>query len=123
MQFDASIALTWILFLALFPMSFFWFRRAYRIFAKKDYTEVALKHGESPKNPKKWAPFAGAINFIAGLTAVWTIIGVVVLGYPYSKWSAMAGCTIWMKIFADWILKSQAHPMVFGRKKKEATAN
>ena len=30
MKFDVSVALTWILFLALFPMAFFWFRRAWR---------------------------------------------------------------------------------------------
>lgn len=121
---DPSIILTWVLFLALFPMVFFWGRRAYRIFFKKDYSEVALKRGESPKNPKKWAPFSGAINLIAALVALWTILGVVVLGYPYEKWSAMAGSTIWCKIFADWILRNQAHPFVFGRKKKaEATAS
>ena len=34
-----------ILFLALFPMAFFWLRRAHRIFIKKNYSEVALKKG------------------------------------------------------------------------------
>jgi len=120
---DPSIILTWVLFLALFPMVFFWSRNAWKIFFNKDYSHVALKKGQSPINPKKWAPFAGAINFIAALVALWTIIGIVVLGYPYSQWSAMAGVTIWCKIFADWILRSQAHPFVFGKKKKEAMAN
>ena len=120
---NPSLILTWVLFLALFPLAFFWLRRAYRIFFNKDYSEVALKRGESPKNPAKWAPFSGGINLLAGLTAIWTIIGVVILGYEYSKWSAMAGCTIWAKIFADWILRNQAHPFVFGKKKKATVAN
>ena len=59
MVFDISIAITWLLFLALFPMAFFWLRRAYRIFIKKDYSEVALKRGEAPADPKKWAPATG----------------------------------------------------------------
>ena len=123
MKIDAGLIITWVLFLALFPMVFFWLRRAYRIFFNKDYSEVALKRGEAPKNPAKWAPFTGAINLVAGLTALWTIVGIVVLGYEYDKWSAMAGCTIWGKIFADWILRNQAHPFQFGKKKKIAVAN
>ncbi len=120
MVFDVQVAMTWVLFLALFPMAFIWLRRAYRIFIKKDYSEVALKKGVPPKNPKKWAPFTGAINLLAGIVCVWTIMGVLVLGYPYQVWSAMAGSTIWIKIFADFILKQQAHPMKFGRKKDKA---
>jgi hypothetical protein len=53
MVFDISVAITWILFLALFPMAFFWLRRAWRIAIKKDFSEVALKHGVSPANPDK----------------------------------------------------------------------
>ncbi|MCD8553569.1 hypothetical protein [Seleniivibrio sp.] len=122
MVLDVSVVLTWILFLALFPVCFFWTRRAYRIFIKKDYSEVALKRGELPKNPKKWAPFTGFINLAGGLAAAWAIVGVLFLGYPYETWSALAGSTIWSKIFADFILRQQAHPFVFGRKKKEAAA-
>jgi hypothetical protein len=50
MVFDVSVAMTWILFLALFPMAFFWFRRAWRIVVKRDFSEVAIKRGESPPN-------------------------------------------------------------------------
>jgi hypothetical protein len=121
MVLDASLVLTWILFLALFPMSFYWLRRAWKIFYKKDYSEVALKRGESPANPKKWAPFAGIANLAAGLASVYAIIAVLFLNYPYESWSSIAGVTIWMKIFGDWILRQQAHPMVFGRKKKTVT--
>jgi ABC-type phosphate transport system permease subunit len=117
-----SLALTWVLFLALFPLTFFWLRRAWRIFIKNDYSEVALKRGEQPANPKKWAPFTGTVNLVAGLFTLWTAFGVIALGYPYDKWSAMAGITIWGKIFADFILRQQAHPMVFGKKKKPAAA-
>lgn len=66
MVFDISVALTWILFLALFPIAFFWLRRAWRILVRGDYSEVAIKRGEPPANPKKFAPYAAAINLIAG---------------------------------------------------------
>jgi len=36
MVFDVSVAMTWILFLALFPITFYWLRRAWRIVVRKD---------------------------------------------------------------------------------------
>lgn len=121
MVFDISIALTWILFLALFPMAFFWLRRAYRIFIKHDHSEVALKRGETPENPEKWAPYTGAVNLIAGGIALITILGVLSALLPYRTWSAMAGMTLWGKVFADFIISRQANPykFKFGKKKKE----
>jgi ABC-type phosphate transport system permease subunit len=126
MVFDINIAMTWILFLALFPMVFIWLRRAWRIFIKKDYSEVALKKGESPPNPKKWAPVTGMVNLLAGTITLWIIIGIplwiatgINLG-PFHKlenWSALAGSTIWIKIFADFIVSRQAH-FALGRKNK-----
>ena len=118
MVFDISIALTWILFLAIFPMAFFWLRRAYRIFIKHDYSEVALKRGEPPPHPEKWAFATGLINLAAGTAAVVAIVGVVLAIFPYKTWSAIAGITLWMKVFADYIISRQAHPFVIGRKKK-----
>ena len=124
MVFDISIVITWLLFLALFPMAFFWLRRAYRIFIKKDYSEVALKRGEAPADPEKWAPATGIINLAAGGTALVTIIGVLLALMPYKTWSAMAGVTLWFKVFADYIISRQAHPFVLGRKKdKEKKAS
>ena len=72
MVFDISIVITWFLFLALFPMAFFWLRRAWRIFIKRDYSEVALKRGEAPPNPEKWAPVTGTVNLLAGGTSIET---------------------------------------------------
>lgn len=117
MVFDVNVAMTWILFLAVFPMAFIWLRRAFKIFVKKNYSEVALKRGNPPANPKKWALLVGMVNLIAGGVCVWTIITVLFGLAPYSEWSAMAGITIWGKIFADWIIRIQAHPLQFGKKK------
>ena len=124
MVFDISIVVSLILFLALFPMAFFWLRRAWRIFIKHDYSEVALKRGEAPPNPAKWAPATGIVNLAAGGTALVTIIGVLLtfvglpnVFSPYRTWSSIAGVTLWMKIFADFIVSRQAHPFELGRKK------
>jgi len=123
MYYYTSLALTWLLFIALFPVSFFWGRNAYKIFIKKDYSFVALKKGKPPVNQKKWAFFAGLINIVGSLVAAYTIFGILVFGFSYDKWTAMAGCTIWGKIFAEWILRQQAHPIQFGRKKNTVTAS
>lgn len=115
MVFDTSVALTWILFLALFPITFFWLRRAYRIMFRRDFSEVALKRGEPPANPQKYAPWAMAINLIAGAITLSTIIFIVLGEWSYETWSAVAGSTIWMKFIFDFILSRQAHAN-FGKK-------
>src|SRR5512146_287643 len=95
-----SLAITWILFLALFPMAYIWLRRAWRIVVKRDFSEVALKRGQSPQDPQKYAPYAAAINLLAGVVVVFVIVGVLTGSFDYATWSAMAGVTIWLKIIA-----------------------
>ncbi len=80
---DISQALTWILFLALFPMAFYWLRRAYRIVFRRDYSEVALKRGMPPANPQKFAPYSAATNLIAGSVATGVILLVVLADIAY----------------------------------------
>lgn len=119
MVFDVNVALTWILFLALFPIAFFWFRRVWRIVVKRDWSDVALKRGIPPVNPSKFAPYAAAINLIAGSIILFVIVGVLSGAMEYETWTAIAGSTIWMKFILDFILSRQAHPIVIGRKKPE----
>jgi ABC-type phosphate transport system permease subunit len=111
MVFNVHVALTWILFLALFPMAFFWLRRAWRIAINKDFSEVAIKHGESPANPEKYAPYEAVINLVAGSVAVAVIAGVLAGELAYDDWMAIAGSTIWCKFFLSFALSRQAHPM------------
>lgn len=109
MVFDISVAVTWILFLALFPMAFFWLRRAWRILVKRDFSEVALKHGVSPPNAVQFAPYEMAVNLIAGTVASAVIVLVGLGQLDYETWSAIAGSTIWCKFFASFGLSRHAH--------------
>lgn len=118
MVFDVNVALTWVLFLALFPIAFYWLRRAWRIIVRRDFSEVALKNGEPPANPAKFAPIAAAINVIGGIVVGAVIVGVLGGYFAYDTWSAMAGVTIWSKLMADFVLRRHAHPFAFGRKPK-----
>jgi len=118
MVFDVNVAMTWILFLALFPAAFFWFRRAWRVAVKRDFSEVALKRGVSPEFPQKYAPYTAAINLLAGVIVTILIIGVLTARFDYQTWSSTAGMTIWLKLIADFILSRHAHPMVLGKKKQ-----
>ncbi len=114
---NASIALNWILFLALFPIAFFWFRRAWRILFRRDFSEVALKGGMPPANPARYAPYTLAINLIGGVVIVFTIFGIVTGSMDFDTWTATAGVTIWMKFFLDFALGRHAHPIVPKRRK------
>jgi hypothetical protein len=116
MVFDVSVAITWLLFLALFPIAFFWLRRVWRIAIRRDFSEVALKRGEPPPQPARYAPYAAAINLLGGGVVVFVIVGVLSGGMDYATWSSTAGITIWLKIIADFILSRQAHPMLLKRK-------
>jgi hypothetical protein len=109
MVFDFSVALTWILFLALFPIAFFWLRRAWRIIVQRDFSEVALKRGQSPPNPAKFAPYEAAVNLVAGVVTMVVIVSVLLGQLDYSTWSAIAGSTIWCKFFMDFALSRHAH--------------
>jgi len=119
MVFDISVAMTWILFLALFPITFFWLRRVWRVAVRKDYSEVALKRGESPANPAKYAPYATAINLTGSAALIYAVFGVVSGSLEYQTWSAVAGSTIWLKLILDFALSRHAHFTV--HKKKPAT--
>jgi len=116
MVFDPSVALTWILFLALFPMAFFWLRRAWRILVKRDFSDVALKGGQSPADPEKFAPYEMVVNLVAGVVVL-TVIAAVLLGQlEYGTWTAIAGSTIWCKFFASFALSRHAHSNWSSRK-------
>jgi uncharacterized membrane protein len=109
MVFDVSVAMTWLLYLALLPMAFFWLRRAWRIFRNRDFSEVALKHGEPPIEAERWAPYTLVTNALAGVIAVFVVLSVPLLALPYQTWTAIAGTTIWCKFFLDFALSRHAH--------------
>ena len=108
MVFDFSVALTWILVLAPFPISFFWLRRAWRIVVPRDFSEVALKCGQSPPNPEKFATYEMAVNLITGTLIVVVIVAVLLGQLDYATGSAIAGSTIWCKFFLDFSLSRHA---------------
>ena len=109
MVFDVSVALTWILFIALFPIAFFWFRRAWRIAFRRDFSEVALKGGEPPPHPERVAPYVLLVNLLAGCVSVVVIFGVLLGQLDYNTWTAMAGSTIWCKFLLDFAISRFAH--------------
>jgi hypothetical protein len=122
----------WVFLLALFPVAFFWLRRAWRILVRKDFSEVALKKGVPPANADKYAPYEMAINLIGGVVMAGVLVSV--LGIPLlsvfaglsegadayvlgrDDWIAVAGSTLWVKLFASFALSRQAHGL--GPKKK-----
>ncbi|MDZ7919373.1 hypothetical protein [Rhodoferax sp.] len=109
MTFDVSVAMTWVLFLALFPIAYFWLRRAWRILVRRDFSDVAVRKGESPLNPEKFAPYEMAINLVCGVVIAVTIFFIVMGLVRYEVWSAIAGSTLWIKFFLSFALARFAH--------------
>jgi len=71
--------LNFIMFYGLIPVSFLFLRKAYKIGLKKDYSMVALKRGESPPDPKKFAPYQTVVNLIAGLVLAGLFVYIFVI--------------------------------------------
>jgi hypothetical protein len=101
--------LTWLMFVGFFPLSFFWLKRAWVIGKRKDYSYVALKRGIPPKDPQKYAGLFVATNLISGLVIFALIVLIVLMGLSYQIWTAVAGTTIWIKLFAEFIISRHAH--------------
>lgn len=118
MDWGVSVALLdWVFLLALFPVSFFWLRRAWRILVRRDFSEVALKKGVGPSDPARYAPYEMAINLVCGVVMVGVLVAV--LGFQALEredWIATAGVTLWMKIFASFALSRHAHGINVTRK-------
>lgn len=126
--------LDWFFLLALFPIAFFWLRRAWRIFFKRDFSEVALKKGLPPPDPERYAPYEGIINLLGGLVMAAVLLSVLfipllsvfgLLGegaehlvLSREDWIAVAGSTLWLKIFASFALSRHAHGLVAPSKKR-----
>ena len=114
-----DLIITWVLFLALFPVTFVWYRQAWRIAVKRDFSSVALKEGEAPPNPAKFAPFTLASNLIAATVTLSVILGVVSATLPKDEWTAIAGVTIWCKLIFNFALSRHAHLGVKSARKLE----
>jgi hypothetical protein len=110
MNLPSVFIFNWIFLLALFPVAFFWLRRAWRILVKRDYAEVALKKGVAPADAQRYAPYELVINLVGG--AVLVVVLVAVLGFQAldsEDWIAIAGVTLWIKLLASFALSRQAH--------------
>lgn len=118
MNLPSVFIFNWLFLIALFPVAYFWLRRAYRILVKRDFSEVALKKGVAPPNAEHYAPYEMVINLVGG--AIMVVLLVAVLGFQAlasDDWIAVAGVTLWMKLLASFALSRQAHGLGPGRKK------
>jgi hypothetical protein len=124
----------WFFLLALFPIAFFWARRAYRILIRRDFSEVALKKGMPPADPERYAHYEFVINFLPAIV----LIGVLISSFLPLLWVFVdvnlnidgwildrdtrlqyAGVTIWLKVFASFALSRHAHGGIAALGKKK----
>jgi hypothetical protein len=103
--------LNWIFLLALVPVAFFWLRRAWRILVKRDFSEVALKRGLPPPDAETLRPLRDGHQPGGGYRDGHGVL-VAVLGFQAlarEDWIAVAGSTLWIKLFASFALSRHAH--------------
>ena len=82
-------------------------------------TVKAGSAGTGSTSTEGWIP---KLVWIAIGVPFWIFTGILIGPFQgYDSWSAVAGLTIWGKIIADFIIRLQAHPFTFGKKKKAAT--
>jgi len=110
------VVLNWILLLGLVVLAVVWLREAWRIAIQRDFSRVALRRGEPPPDPARVAPYAAVVNLLGGTVAAATVLWVLIEQPPYEAWNAMGGVTIWLKVFANFILARHAH---VGRARRE----
>jgi hypothetical protein len=104
--------------LVLIPVAYFWLRRAWRIFVRRDFSEIALKKGQPPADPARYAPYEGLLNLFGGAVLVYVLVAV--LGFQAlarDDWMAIAGVTLWLKILASFAISRHAHGIGTGHKK------
>lgn len=109
--------LNWFFLLILVPLAFIWLRRAWRIMVRRDFSEVALKRGLPPPDAARYAPYEAAINLTGGVVLVGVLVAV--LGFQAlsrEDWTAIAGSTLWIKLFASFALGRHAHGLGPARK-------
>lgn len=102
---NIHILLARLMFAGLFPIAFFWLRKGWRIGFKKDYSAVVPGKEASAG---KHAALTAFINLAAGAVLASVIILVIIAGLDYETWTAAAGITIWMKFFAEFIIRKHA---------------
>ena len=102
--------LNWFFLLALVPVAFIWLRRAWRILVRRDFSEVALKKGVPPPDAEKYASYEMIINLVSGGVLVGVLVSVLVFqALDREDWMALAGSTLWIKLFLSFALGRQAH--------------
>lgn len=107
----------WLFLLALFPVTFFWLRRAWRILIRRDFSEVALKKGVPPPDAARYAPYEMGLNLVGGVVMLGVLVSV--LGFQslaQEQWVAIAGSTLWLKLMGAFALGRHAHGLVAGKR-------
>lgn len=108
-MFHSIVALIFfaLLYVALFPITYVWFRLIWRVVVVRDYSEVALRKGVAPPDAQRIAPFFVGLNLVAG-----TILLAVILYVPSAGWDAIDAQAFAQAALADRLGVVLAIPML-----------
>lgn len=109
MHLPASVVLAWLLLLLGLALAALCFRRAWTILVKRNFAEVAVRRGEAPADPERWAPYAAVIHLVAGAVVSAAVLAALLGWAPFETWSSAIGLTLWTYLFALHMLARRAH--------------
>ncbi|WP_119153855.1 hypothetical protein [Caldimonas tepidiphila] len=109
MQLPASVVFAWLLLLLALALAALCFRRAWTILVRRNFAEVAVRQGQAPADPARWAPYAAVIHLVAGAVVLASVLAALLGLAPFSTWSSTVGLTLWIYLFALHLLARRAH--------------
>jgi hypothetical protein len=108
MIFYLELAVAWVLFLAIFPLTVGMFYRAWKIAVRREWHYVAPWYGNPVPQPQRWAHWFAGINMLGGSVLFAILISIIVFGAPFSKWATAVALTIWMYYITTQLLARKA---------------
>jgi hypothetical protein len=109
MQLDASVILAWLLLLLGVALAALCLKRAWTIIVRRNYAEVAVRRGASPRQPERWAPYAAGIHLVGGALMIGAVLCALLGLAPFATWTSAIGLTLWAYLFALSMLARTAH--------------
>ncbi|PPE69109.1 hypothetical protein IS481_02470 [Caldimonas thermodepolymerans] len=109
MQLHPTVLLAWLLLLLGIALAALCLKRAWTIIVRRNFAEVAVRRGQPPRDPERWAPYAAGIHLVCGALMTGAVLAALLGLAPYATWTGTIGLTLWGYLLALHLLARAAH--------------